>query len=152
LNDAQFSKRVWPEPNSGCHLWAGSTSDWGYGQVRVKGKRVMAHRYAYEKKRGPIPPGLDLDHLCRVRCCVNPDHLEPVTRRENTLRGVGQAAVHARKTHCPYGHALAAARPAGKQKRHRACLPCHAAHERRRRARRRAHAIEAAAAQKARTA
>ncbi len=51
-----------------------------------------------------IPEGMQLDHLCRVRCCINPDHLEVVTQRENILRGNGTAAVHAKKTHCPQGH------------------------------------------------
>jgi len=59
----------------------------GYARVRVAGRMVMAHRYAYELAEGPIPAGLDLDHLCRIRECVQPAHLEPVTRRENTIRG-----------------------------------------------------------------
>lgn len=64
-----------------------------------------AHRYAYEHFIGPIPEGLQVDHLCRVRNCVNPDHLEAVTCRENVLRGDGVAAANARATHCPQGHA-----------------------------------------------
>jgi len=63
----------------------------------------MAHRAVYESERGPIPEGMTLDHLCRNRGCVNPDHLEPVTNRENILRGVSPSAVHAAKTHCRCG-------------------------------------------------
>ncbi|MFJ2662519.1 HNH endonuclease signature motif containing protein [Arthrobacter koreensis] len=62
------------------------------------------HRVAYELFSGPIPNGLVLDHLCRNRGCFNPNHLEPVTRAVNNLRGVGFMAAHARKTHCPKGH------------------------------------------------
>lgn len=66
----------------------------------------MAHRAVYEHLRGPIPVGLELDHLCRNTRCVNPAHLEPVTHRENALRGVGVSAINAAKTHCKYGHDL----------------------------------------------
>jgi hypothetical protein len=72
---------------SGCWLWTGEMNRNGYGRVRSDGKRVMAHRRAWELLRGPIPTGLVLDHLCRNRHCCNPAHLEPVTVRENTLRG-----------------------------------------------------------------
>jgi len=68
------------------------------------GKNKVAHRISYELLKGDIPEGLDLDHLCRNRGCVNPDHLEPVTRKENLLRGNTIPAKHARKTHCPQGH------------------------------------------------
>lgn len=78
---------VQPEPNSGCWLWIGSQNWGGYGVMRVAGKTVPAHRVSYSTFVGPIPEGLDLDHLCRVRCCVNPDHLEPVTRLVNVRRG-----------------------------------------------------------------
>jgi hypothetical protein len=71
------------------------------------GRRVAtkaAHRLFYEQLVGPIPDGLQLDHLCRVRHCVNPDHLEPVTQTANVLRGIGPTAVNAGKTHCVHGH------------------------------------------------
>lgn len=91
-----------------CWLWIGSVnSTTGYGRIsRGAGKHIPAHRAAYELARGPIPEGLVIDHLCRVRHCVNPSHLEPVTPRENTLRGVGITAQNARADHCKRGHRL----------------------------------------------
>ncbi len=85
-----------------CWVWDRGLDGYGYG--RMRGRR--AHRVSYELHVGPIPEGLDLDHLCRVRNCVNPAHLEPVTRAENVLRGVSRPAENARKTHCIHGHAL----------------------------------------------
>lgn len=92
---------VWTGARSGCK---GGTRDDQYGYIRVDGKALRAHRFAYEALVGPIPTGLQLDHLCRFRPCVNPAHLEPVTNRENGLRGESPAAQAARKTHCPQGH------------------------------------------------
>ena len=99
----QFWPRVRIEP-SGCWVWTGSCLKNGYGQFNVGGHHLVVHRWAYERFVGPIPEGLTLDHLCRNRACVNLDHLEPVTRGENVLRGTGFAARNARKTHCPQGH------------------------------------------------
>lgn len=97
-----------PEPNGGCWLWTRSVCMSGYGRVQVAGKLQGAHRAASSLANGAIPDGLQLDHLCRVRCCINPDHLELVTAAENTRRGIGVgAAMVARqksKTHCPIGH------------------------------------------------
>jgi hypothetical protein len=99
-----------PEPNTGCWLWLKGVQTSGYGQVALERKKHprlrVAHRVSYELLRGPIPGGLTLDHLCRVRSCVNPDHLEPVTNRVNALRGNGAPARHARQTHCLNGHPL----------------------------------------------
>jgi hypothetical protein len=92
----------------GCWLWTGYTTQ-GYGRVYF-GSRMsvmrseMAHRVIYEHVVGPIPPGITLDHLCRVRSCVNPAHLEPVTNVENVMRGNGIGALNARKTRCKRGH------------------------------------------------
>lgn len=71
----------------GCWVWLGQENRNGYGRLRRFGKRVMAHKYYYELLKGPIPKDLVLDHLCRIRACVNPEHLEPVTVQINTLRG-----------------------------------------------------------------
>lgn len=106
-----ISERLWekisPEPNSGCWLWIGTTHRKGYGQIRIgtrkKNKIYMAHRVSYEIHKRTIPDGLQLDHLCRVRCCINPDHLEPVTNRENCRRGLTGKYQRA-KTHCAKGH------------------------------------------------
>ena len=96
-----------PEPNSGCWLWVGYIAVNGYGRFNVTRdgirKRFPAHRVLYEYKRAPIPSGLQLDHLCRVHSCVNPDHLEPVTPGENVRRGMSPQRQRS-KTHCPYGH------------------------------------------------
>lgn len=79
--------RVLVEQATGCWLWQGELNRNGYGRVWVNGKRLMVHRVVWETLRGPIAAGLVLDHLCRQRACCNPDHLDPVTVRENTLRG-----------------------------------------------------------------
>ena len=88
-----------------CWLWLGCKSS-GYGQLAAHGGRLIyAHRLSYELAQGPIPEGLQIDHLCRTPACVRPDHLEAVTPRENTMRGDTPARLNLQKTHCPYGHA-----------------------------------------------
>ncbi len=86
-----------------CWVWTGQKRR-GYGRFWNFGRNVSAHRFAYEQSVGPILPGLSLDHLCRNPSCVNPDHLEPVTQRENVLRGAGLPAINANKSHCKQGH------------------------------------------------
>jgi hypothetical protein len=87
-------------PNA-CWLWQGTINRrTGYG---VHGKSP-AHRVIYELLVGPIPVGLELDHTCKVRACVNPVHLEPVTGRENNARSASPSALNAAKTHCKWGH------------------------------------------------
>jgi hypothetical protein len=90
---------------SGCWEWTAARLADGYGTFFDGEKVVLAHRWAYEHFVGPIPEGLALDHLCRNHGCVNPEHLEPVTWRTNTMRGETIPAAHAAKTHCPSGHA-----------------------------------------------
>lgn len=130
---ARFLSRVRTEPD-GCWLWTGYVTATGYGRVAVPGRRKLyAHRVSYELHVGPIPVGLTLDHLCRNKLCVRPDHLEPVTLAENIRRA------WPRRTHCPYGHSLADAyvdRSArGSQRK---CRTCHLSRVRARHARRRA--------------
>lgn len=103
-----------------CWLWEGAKSD-GYGHMWVGSGYSVAHRVAYELLVGPIPVGLDLDHLCRVRACVNPEHLEPVTRRENLQRGYGH---NLRVTHCPRGHEYTAENTRVSKLGQRHCREC----------------------------
>lgn len=96
--------RFWSvvERGKDCWLWTGPHDR--YGTISVDGRNRAAHRLAYELVKGPIPEGMQIDHLCRNTLCVNPDHLEAVTSRENTLRGIGPTAVNAAATHCRRGH------------------------------------------------
>lgn len=89
----RFCDRVDVGHPLGCWLWAGALNSSGYGQFRINGVRLTAHTAAYTLLRGPLPPGLVLDHLCRVRHCVNPDHLEPVTVSENIRRAWASGAL-----------------------------------------------------------
>jgi hypothetical protein len=98
---ARVDKSTGPD---GCWEWDGAKNVGGYGMVHWAGKRPVTHRVAYELAIGPIPDGLTLDHLCRNPGCCNPAHLEPVTMRENILRGTQLAAKNAAKTHCKRGH------------------------------------------------
>lgn len=129
-----------------CWEWTASIRHSGYGCLGVDGKTVYAHRWAWEAANGPIPPGLDIDHLCRNRACVNPTHLEPVTRQENIRRGVGYSALNARRTHCPSGHPYSAANTLLERTRSglaRRCRTCGIGRRRRRNARQRAARAEA---------
>jgi hypothetical protein len=91
----------------GCWTWTTGTTPAGYATINVRGKTFYVHRFMYELERGPIPPGLELDHLCRNRACCNPLHLEAVSRSENIVRGILPIQNTARRrTRCPLGHAL----------------------------------------------
>ena len=108
--EERFWSKVDKDGAGGCWLWTAAENGRGYGLFSWDGRTIVAHRYSYRTLVGPVPDGLDLDHLCRVRNCVNPKHLEPVTRRENLRRGIGWnllAARQAAKTHCPQGHPYA---------------------------------------------
>ncbi len=94
----RFESKV--ERTDTCWLWVGATNSRGYGCWGVEGVSHLAHRVAYEVLVGPIPEGLTIDHLCFNKLCVNPAHLEPVTRRENIRR----AYELSKPTHCPQGH------------------------------------------------
>lgn len=129
---AQFWARVEKGGSAGCWSWLGPLNHQGYGLFYVTrgGRRVAhrVHRIAWELLRSLIPDGLTLDHLCRNRGCVNPDHLEPVTSRENVRRGIGPTAINRRKTHCPQGHAYTPENTRRKAKRgdlvERFCREC----------------------------
>lgn len=114
-----------PEPNSGCWLWIGALTDDGYGCVYLPNKRrYRAHIVMYEAAKGRVPDGLCLDHKCRIKSCVNPDHLEAVTPRENTLRS--DPGKHKRaQTHCKNGHAFSEGNTKVDQNGRRACRACH---------------------------
>lgn len=88
-----------------CWLWTGRVVGGGYGETTIGGVDRYVHRVVWEALVGPIPDGLQVDHMCRVRRCANPDHLRLVTSRENTLAGYGSGFQrNSRKTHCPDGH------------------------------------------------
>lgn len=112
---------------NGCWEWVGSRTSAGYGKRWQGGKLWLAHRLVYTQHRGPIPKGMQLDHFaCENKGCVNPDHLRPVSARENLLRSNGMAARNAAKTHCPEGHPLVVGNliPANLRQHGRACLTC----------------------------
>lgn len=136
-------ERFWShvDRRSDCWLWTSALDNHGYGAFTLPGKTAKAHRYAYELLVGPIPDGLTLDHVkargCRHRHCVNPAHLEPVSRGVNTMRGASPLAINARKTHCKNGHEFTPentiVRPSGRR-----CRTCDRAWRARRRSERRA--------------
>lgn len=103
---SRFARRYIVDQKTGCWLWHGHMAPDGYGRVRLGPSKVHAHRAVYMEYKGHIPDGLQIDHLCCVRNCVNPEHLEAVTSRVNGLRSASFAAKNARKTHCKNGHPL----------------------------------------------
>lgn len=119
----RFEEKYIPEPNSGCWLWLAMTNGFGYGQFKLStNERVVAHRFSYQVYKGEIPEGKELDHLCRVRCCVNPDHLEPVFHAENCFRtSLGPVIKNWKKNTCAKGHKFVCV---GSRKRQRFCLVC----------------------------
>lgn len=132
---AHLQRYVSCEPNSGCWIWIGRTDRDGYGKTRLKAsgdehwkrnkpKNRLVHRVMYELLRGPIPLGLHIDHLCRVRSCCNPYHLEPVTCKINIQRGISYLRGI---THCPHGHEYTEANTRRKMKKgymSRDCKTC----------------------------
>ena len=108
----------------GCWLWPGALTHDGYGRIQDQGKARLAHRVVYEHLIGPVPSELQLDHLCRVRRCVNPSHLEPVTLRENLMRGNTPARLNADKTQCPKGHEYAGDNLVNRADGARGCRAC----------------------------
>lgn len=93
-----FDQKV--DTGTGCWRWLGARSNTGYGSIGVSGKTCHAHRIAYERYVGPIPPGFSIDYLCRNRACVNPTHMQAVPQKVN----IGRGKLGALKTHCAQGH------------------------------------------------
>ena len=123
----RFWNKVQPCPMSGCWLWtAGGNHGYGTFGTSTRGveKRENAHRFSYRHLVAPIPDGLVIDHLCRVRCCVNPVHMEVVTNRTNVLRGDGLTARAARSTTCTRGHEYVAGSFRLRRNGGRLCLIC----------------------------
>lgn len=119
--------RFWEKVDysAACWTWKGGINSNGYGSTWMDGKHEQAHRVAYEFMVGPLPDGLQIDHLCRNRACVNPAHMEPVTSRENTLRGTSVPGTNARKTRCVHGHPFDDENTLIAKDGRRQCRACH---------------------------
>lgn len=131
--EERFWAQVDKDGPGGCWLWLGSINSGGYGEFHHDYGCSRAHRWAYEHLVGPITEET-LDHLCRVRPCVNPQHLDPCSRGENTMRGHTITAAHAAKTHCLRGHPLSGTN-VYRYRGNRHCRACRAMHDRKHKAR-----------------
>lgn len=120
--------RFWPkvQVTQGCWLWIGGRDMHGYGHFYFgpDDGQGGSHRFSWELRNGPVPAGMHLDHLCRVRHCVRPDHMEVVSNRENVLRGVGPSAENARKTHCKRDHEFTPENTGRNKAGNRYCREC----------------------------
>jgi hypothetical protein len=129
---SRFLAKVAVRDGDACWEWLAYRDRHGYGQFKLDGVMQRAHRVSYRLLVGPLPTGLTLDHLCRNRGCVNPDHLDPVTNRENLLRGETVTARNAGATHCPAGHEYSGGNLRVTLHGGRKCRACHRDRERRR--------------------
>src|SRR5262249_30428470 len=132
-----IEKHSIPEPNSGCLLWLADLDRDGYARGWIGGRTRRVAPAVYECISGSVPSGLIVDHKCRVRCCVNPDHLRAITQRENVVSGDSPGitrARHARVTHCPQGHEYTAENTIWFKRdgyRYRKCRTCKYSRQRR---------------------
>jgi len=122
MTDEMFWARV--DKTGECWIWTGARNPNGYGVVRRRPKRWLVHAYAWTEEHGPVPEGLELDHLCRNRICVRPSHLEPVTHAENMRRaheanGTGKYALS-----CPHGHPYSGDNVRVEKRGYRFCVTC----------------------------
>lgn len=130
----RFESKISRLPESGCWVWLGATDGGGYGGMKVDGRIEKAHRLSFSHFSGELTDGLEIDHLCRVRCCVNPHHLEQVTRSENLRRSpiIGKTRKD-HKTHCKNGHPRTEGNTYINGKGHIYCKDCRAECEKNRR-------------------
>jgi len=127
----RFAECPNPKLKGPCHVWYGSIQKGGYGSISYKGKHMLAHRYVWEQTNGPIPSGLEIDHMCRVRSCCNADHLRVVTHKVNTTENsYSVGAKNKPKTHCPSGHAYDASNTRINKAGSRVCCQCQRDHGR----------------------
>ncbi len=133
FNHVETVARFWTkvEKTSTCWLWTRPIGPRGYALFWYHNGFQAAHRIAYEWAKGEIQGGLHIDHLCRVRHCVNPDHMEPVTCAENVRRGIGPSGINSRKTKCAQGHEYSGRNVRIAKSGQRECVTCRRASSRR---------------------
>ena len=124
--DRRFMSKVLVDPNTACWLWLAHCDQYGYGVFSIRGRTLGAHRVAWEMTHGPIPPGMVLDHICRVRRCVNIQHLRVVGRGENTIfNSTSPSALNKIKALCHRGHAFDEDNTHRRPDGARVCRACH---------------------------